>query len=421
MNTEELNINGTRVWKFSSDQGVLGYLGIDSEIGGKSCGGLRFLPDLDAEEIAGLARAMTLKYGFLGLPQGGAKAGLLSAPGESEPERRQRLSDFGGALAPWLKNKRYFPGTDMGITLDDLNIILRSGGIRLKQWQLGCSLSGVYTAATVFAGIVAACRKKNRPIDRCTFALEGFGAVGSSLARFLHEAGSRITAVSTRSGAVYNEQGLDIPLLLARIADGEKNLFLRLPGVKPITREELLELPVDILSPCARHNSITSHNARNIKAWALVSGANNPVTIEAEKILLSREVLCVPDFVANSGGVLGGTMAFAGIGKLRIIRFLTDSFQPVYTDLFISSEKQGISIREYAEKLALSRHRQIKTDRENPAITGKIFQLGLSCYRAGLIPQSLTGRISLPYFANLPVFRGYEHPEQEGRESAPPR
>ena len=416
MDTEELNINGTRVWKFSSDQGVLGYLGIDSEIEGKSCGGLRFLPDLDAEEIAGLARAMTLKYGFLGLPQGGAKAGLLSEPGESESDRKQRLSDFGGALAPWLKNNRYFPGTDMGITIDDLNLLLESGGIRLKPWQLGCRLSGVYTATTVFAGIVAACRRTNRPLNNCTFALEGFGAVGSSLARFLHEAGGCVTAVSIKSGAVYNKQGLDIPLLLARVADGEKNLFLRLPGVKHITREELLELPVDILSPCARNNSITSHNARNIKAWALVSGANNPVTLEAEKILLSRDVLCIPDFVTNSGGVLGGTMDFAGIRELRITRFITDSFQPVYTDLFINSEKQGISIREYAENLALSRHRQIKMDCENPTITGKIFRLGLGCYRAGLIPKSLMSRISLPYFKKLPVFEGYKQPEQEGQE-----
>ena len=217
-----------------------------------------------------------------------------------------------------------------------------------------------YTAATVFAGIVAVCRRKNKPLDLCTFAIEGFGAVGSSLARFLHDAGGRVTAVSTKTGAVYNEKGLDIPLILARISDGEKNLFSNLPGVKDIPREELLELQVDILSPCARNDSITSENARNIKAWALVSGANNPITLEAEKIILARDIINIPDFVANSGGVLGGTMAFAGIDNLRIIRFITDSFQPVYTDLFLRSAKKGISIREYAEKLALSRHQKIK-------------------------------------------------------------
>ena len=407
MSIKKININGTSVWKFTQDKGDLGYLGIDTQIAGKSCGGLRYLEDVDAEEIAGLARAMTLKYGFLGLPQGGAKAGIIAIPGESDSDRKQRLEEFGKAISPWLKKKSYFPGTDMGITIDDLNIILESAGIRLKEWQLGCRLSGVYTAATVFAGIVAACRRKTRPLDKCTFAIEGFGAVGGSLARFLHDAGCLITAVATRSGAVHCEQGLDIPLLLARAAHGEKNLFCDLPGARQITREELLELPVDILSPCARHNSVTTQNAGNIKAWALISGANNPVTAEAEKILLSRNILTIPDFVTNSGGVLGGTMSFAGIEHLRIIRFITDSFQPLYTDLFIRSEKQGISVREYAEKLALKRFQQVKTASENLTITGKIFQLGLLSYRAGLIPKSLMGRISMPYFKKLPVFRGY--------------
>ena len=407
MHIREINIDGTRVWKFTQDKGDLGYLGIDTDIAGKSCGGLRYLEGVDAEEIAGLARAMTLKYGFLGLPQGGAKAGIIAVSGESDSERKQKLEDFGKALSPWLKKGAYFPGTDMGINIDDLNIILESAGIRLKPWQLGCRFSGAYTAATVFAGIVAACRRKDRPLDSCTFAIEGFGAVGGSLARFLHDSGCLVTAVATRSGAVYCEKGLDIPLLLARAEHGEKDLFCDLPGASQITREELLELPVDILSPCARHNSVNAQNAGNIKAWAIISGANNPVTSDAEKILLSRNILSIPDFVTNSGGVLGGTMSFAGIEHIRIIRLITDSFQPLYTDLFIRSERQGISVREYAEKLALKRFQQVKKASENLTITGRIFQLGLLSYRAGLVPKSLMGRISMPFFKKLPVFRGY--------------
>lgn len=407
MNIEELNINGTRVWKILREKQVIGYLGVDSEIAGKSCGGLRYLEDLDAEEIAGLARAMTLKYGFLGIPQGGAKAGIVRIPGESEAARNQKLVDFGKAIAPWLKKNSYFPGTDMGITIDDLNTVLTSAGISLKSWQLGCRFSGVYTAATVFAGIVAVCRRKNRPVDRCTFAIEGFGAVGSSLARFIHDAGGRIKAVSTRHGAIFSEQGLDIPLLLDRSTKGEQDLFSSLAGSSRISGEELRLLPVDIYSPCARHNSITSKNAGNILAWAIVSGANNPVTPEAEAILAARNIICLPDFVANAGGVLGGTMYFAGIGHLRIIRFITDSFQPVYTDLFIGSEKKGVSVREYSETLALQRNRETKRSSENLTLASRIFKLGLSIYRTGLIPKSLMGRISMRYFRNLPVFRGY--------------
>jgi hypothetical protein len=295
----------------------------------------------------------------------------------------------------------------MGITIDDLNIVLKSAGIKLKSWKLGCRYSGVYTAATVFAGIVAVCRRKNKPIDRCTFAIEGFGSVGSSLARFIHDAGGLVTAVSTRHGAVYDKNGLDIPQLLDRTSRGEENLFSSLAETRRISNEELRLLPVDVFSPCARHDSITSGNADSIPAWAIVPGANNPVTPEAERILAAREIICLPDFVSNSGGVLGGTMFFAGIGHLRIIRFITDSFQPVYTDLFLGSEKQGISIREHAEVQARQRQQKVKKDSENPSLTSRIFKLGLTIYRTGLIPRSLMGRISMRYFRNLPVFKGY--------------
>jgi len=404
MKTEELNINRTRVWKFTSGQDLLGYLGIDTEIGGKSCGGLRYLPDVDADEIADLAQAMTLKYGFLGLPQGGAKAGITAPPAESAADRNQRLHEFGLALSPWLQQKKYFPGTDMGISIDDLNIILSAAGIRLKPWQLGCRFSGTYTAATVFQGIISVCREKGRPVQNCTFALEGFGAVGSSLAEMLHQSGGRITAISTSHGAIYNEKGLDIPALLEKVPGGENDLFKGIFSTRPFSGEELKELPVDILCPCARHACITAENADRIKAWAVVPGANNPVTPEAEKILLSRNIMSLPDFVTNSGGVLGGTMAFAGIKHHQILKFIEKNFNPVYMDLFRESAEQVQTMREYAEKLALERHQIIRNASQNPSLSGKIIDSGLKIYRAGLIPKFFMGRASSHYFNNLLVF-----------------
>lgn len=402
---EELSINNTRVWKFSSGREVLGYLGIDSEIAGKACGGLRCISGLDAEEISGLAKAMTLKYGFLGLPQGGAKAGILSLPDESKEVRVKKLSEFGIALKPWLKSGSYFPGTDMGITLDDLRVILDSAGIMLKPWRLGCRDSGLYTAATVFAGILAACGKKGKPLDSCTFALEGFGAVGIPLAEFLHRAGGRIIALSNQSTALYNEKGIDIPLLLEKKRKGHPDPLACITSVQTIPHQEILTLPVDILSLCARHDRITADNAETIRSWAVISGANNPVTPGAEQVLRSMGITCLPDFVTNSGGVLGGTMSFAGIGKPRIIQFLLDRFQPVYDDLFAGAEKQGIPVRKYAEGLALERHKRVKSAAENPGFRKRLLARGLDTYRAGLFPKSLMGRVSISYFRNLPVFR----------------
>lgn len=406
-NCEEMVLNETRVWKFTIADKILGYLGVDSSINGRACGGLRYLIDVDAEEIAGLARAMTLKYGFLGLPQGGAKAGILAGSGESVDDRKKRLEAFGKAIEPWLKKGAFHPGTDMGVSFDDLGVVVQSAGLKLKPWRLGSVNSGFYTAATVFAGIVAACRKKNRPIDNCTFALEGFGAVGSSLAGLIHEAGGKIVALSTREESVYCPQGLDIPSIInSKAEDGQVTLAGR-DGTSKIPHEDLLSLKVDILSLNARHNRVTEENADEIKAWALVSGANNPVTTEAEEALAENRVLCLPDFVTNSGGVLGGTMEFAGVDSIRISRFITDHFQPVYTNLFIESENRDMTLRNYAERLALDRHQRIKEVSENPGGKARVFQWGLSLYRMGLFPAPLMGRISMPYFRKLYIFRDY--------------
>ena len=370
---------------------------------------MRYLADVDSSEVAGLARAMTLKYGFLGLPQGGAKAGIVARPGENKDERAHRISEFGIALAPWLRAGTYFPGTDMGITLDDLRILLDAAGIRLKPWRLGCSESGTYTALTVFEGIASACREKGRTIDSCTFALEGFGAVGSALAGMLFNAGGRILAVSTRYGVAYNQDGLDIPHLLEKIVNGEKDLFQGLASSGPLSPGELKELPVDIFSPCARHDSITAGNAGRIRAWAIVPGANNPVTPEAEKILLSRGILCLPDFVTNCGGVLGGTMAFAGVSKQKILEFIGENFAPVYRDLLDGPAGSGVSIREYAEKTALERHQGIRNNCARPSIPGKILDTGVRVYRAGLVPKFIMGKASLPYFRKLGIFSQLEN------------
>ena len=96
------------------DSTVMGYVVIDSTVGGRSCGGLRMLPDVDEAEIRSLGRAMTLKYGFLGLPQGGAKAGVRGDPEAPQAERWRRLVEFGRAIAPLLRSHVYIPGTDMG-------------------------------------------------------------------------------------------------------------------------------------------------------------------------------------------------------------------------------------------------------------------------------------------------------------------
>ena len=133
-------------------------------------------------------------------------------------------------------------------------------------------------------------------------AVQGFGNVGSYLARFVQEDGATVIAVSDSSGGVHNPNGIDVKLALAH-----KQETGRLEGLKDtetITNEELLELDADVLAPCALEQVITSENADKIKAGLIVEGANGPTTPTADEILEDRGVMVLPDVLANAGGVV---------------------------------------------------------------------------------------------------------------------
>ena len=114
VNLTQETIQGTRLYTLLSGDDVVGYVAVDSAINGRSCGGLRMLPDVGADEMVGLARAMTLKYGFLGLPQGGAKGGVRGDPEAPVDGRRSALARFANGVAPLLRDGTYVPYADMG-------------------------------------------------------------------------------------------------------------------------------------------------------------------------------------------------------------------------------------------------------------------------------------------------------------------
>ncbi len=385
----------------SQGQEVLGYVAIDSTVGGRSCGGLRMLPDIDEPEMRGLARAMTLKYGFLGLPQGGAKAGVLGDPEAPQTERRKRIEAFGQAIAPLLLSRIYVPGTDMGMDNADIRYMLETVGVKVKRRELLGTQSGYYTALTVFAGAKQAARFLGLDISDCSVAVEGFGNVGGELAELFARLNARVVAVSTSRGAIFNPEGLDIKRLRGLAAEAGSRAVDLYPDAERIDRAALLELPVDLLCPCARHHSIHAGNVDRVKARVICAGANNPVTPEAERILFERGVQCLPDFVTNCGGVLGGTMEFASVSKECIEAFIDRRFGARIAWLLDEAAKQRTLPRDIAEPLALSRFDQVRRDACNPTLSSRFFEGGLELYRRGWVPGGLVARLSLPYFEKL--------------------
>jgi len=388
----------TRIFTAINEDRVLGYVAIDSTIHGRSCGGLRMLPDIDEAEIRALARSMTLKYGFLGLPQGGAKAGVIGNPEAPQQERLKRLVEFGHAIKPLLCTKAYVPSSDMGTQNTDIRYMLNAVGVRVGRRELQDNSSGFYTAHSVLAGVIQSARHIGLNLSKCTAAIEGFGNVGRPLAGLLAREGIKIVAISTSRGGLYHPKGLDLDQLI-RLADEAGSRVVEVYHEPEfINREALLELPVDILCPCARWNSLNMNNVPRIAAKIICPGANNPVAPDAERALFERGVLCLPDFVTNCGGVLGGTMEFASINPKRTAAFIERHIGEHIAWLLKEAKAKYVLPREVATPLALHRFEKVAQSAAHPTPIGRLFKVGLELYRRGWIPGSLVSALSPLYF-----------------------
>lgn len=383
------------------DSQVLGHVVIDSFIGQRATGGLRMLPDVSETEIRDLARAMTLKYGFLGIPRGGAKAGVRGDPEAPEAERRQRLSEFARAIAPLLRHRIYAPATDMGTMNADIRFVLETAGVRVPRRERHNTQSGPYTAHTVFVAMQRAARHLDLDLSACRVAIEGFGKVGAPLARLVHTSGARVVAISTSHGALYDPRGLDVPRLIELAAQFGSRVVEMYRDAERLDCAALLELPVEILAPCARGNSIHAGNAVRVAARLICPGANNPLTPDAERALFARGVLCVPDFVANCGGVLGSIMEYAAVSPARIVELLERRIGARIAWLLQTAAAQNVPPREIAEVYAMHRVEQMQRAAAQPTLTRALFGLGQEIYRHGWIPRTLVAPLAQQYFERI--------------------
>lgn len=386
------------VYTVTHESAPVGFLVIDSTVAGRACGGLRMMPDVDELELSLLARDMTLKYGFLGLPQGGAKAGVRGDPEAPQEQRWALLEQFGQALAPLLRTRQYMPGTDMGTNNADIRHLMAAAGAPLYKRELRGTRSGFYTALTVFSTARQAARHLGLDLASCRAAVEGFGRVGGPLAGLLHEAGVRVVAISTSHGALYDPSGLDIPRLQTLATTAGHRVVEHYPDAERLDPPALLELPVELLSPCARHNSIREDNADRLQAPLVCPGANSPLTPGAEQALAARGVLCLPDFVANSGGVLGGTMEFAGLRERQIHDLVQRRFEPRVAELLQEAQRRGVLPRVVAEEVALRQFAEVQKQVAHPTPRGRVLDMGLALHRRGLFPIALVRAFAPRYF-----------------------
>ncbi len=376
---------------------VIGHLVVDSFVNGRSHGGVRMHRDITEEELRLLARTMTLKYGLLGLPFGGAKAGVIGDPEAPREEKRRGLARFGRGLRPLLEREIFVPAGDMGTDLEDIRSMLVEAGIRLERRRLPAVPSGTFTAHSVFACAAASTEALGRSLKRAPVAIQGFGAVGSALAERMHKAGALVVAISTSRGALHDPRGLDVPSLVEAAKRWGSSVVERAPCGTRIDREAVHALPVEVLCPCAGVHAIHEGNAEDVSARVLCPGANNPWTPAAEEVLSRKGILLIPDFVANAGGVLGTAMSYAGFRPAEIESFVQESFRNSTRYLLEAWQRDGIPLRMAAE--ALVEQRRIRDSRPgSPTLPGILMSLGLRLHRRGLVPRALVRAVSRPYF-----------------------
>ncbi len=280
---------------------------------GPAKGGIRFSPEVSLDEVRALAMWMTWKCAVVGIPFGGAKGGVICDPHKLSRAELERLT------RRYATEISILIGPDSDIPAPDMNT-----NPQIMAWMMdtfsmhqGFSVPAVITGKPLAIGgsegrLEATARGVQfvtreamldlgmQPED-CSVVIQGFGNVGSTSARLLHELGCKVVAVSDIHGGVYNPQGIDIYRALRY--SKEHGSLRGLPDTEEITNAELLELPCEVLVPAALENQLTAKNASRVKARLVIEAANGPTTPDADHILNDRGVTVVPDILANAGGV----------------------------------------------------------------------------------------------------------------------
>jgi glutamate dehydrogenase/leucine dehydrogenase len=281
-------------------------------------GGIRFHPDVDLDEVKTLAITMMLKCSLVGIPLGGAKGGATIDPHDyNEKEIEAVARAWARTMSPYIGVDKDIPAPDvntngqiMSYMLDEYEKTVghsEPGMITGKPIDLGGSLGrekatsqgGVYVLEKILEYL------PERSGDKKVI-IQGFGNVGSHAAHILFDLGYTIIGISDSKNALYCESGFDIPKIMEQRQKEKKSLGEMLgnnDGVKIMSNEEFLLQPCDILIPAALENQITKDNAENITTKIILELANNPTSPESDEILERRDIVVIPDFLANAGGV----------------------------------------------------------------------------------------------------------------------
>lgn len=350
-----------------------GYRVHHSTLRGPGKGGVRYSPFVTLDEMKALALLMTFKTALLGLPLGGSKGGIrvdTKKLSERELERLTRrytmeIINMIGPNKDVAAPDMYTDSRTMAWMMDTYSMQKGRtipGVVTGKPIEIGGSIGRTDAPGTGMVYLLQhLCQKLNYNLKKMSVVIQGFGKVGSVVAKHLYNNTCNVIAISEEGGGIYSPDGLDIDKLIKWKQQG--NLLKEYEGknTNPITNDELLSIECDVLIPAAVENQIYSGNADKIECKIILEGANSPTTSQADKILEEKEIIVVPDILANSGGVCVSYFEYIQdmhnyFWKLdRVNREMKTILINTFEEIFKFSKKADSSLRTAAYAISTKR------------------------------------------------------------------
>ncbi len=333
-------------------------------------GGIRYHHEVDPDEVNALASLMTWKTAVVDLPYGGAKGGVNCDPRQMSLAEQQRLTRaFVEGIHDVIGPERDIPAPDMGTNARTMAWIVDEyskfhgyspGVVTGKPVELGGSYGReAATGRGVLFALQNLLADEGKRVADMTYAVQGFGNVGSWASRLIAEQGGKVVAVSDVGGAVRRADGLDIARLSEHVA--RTGSVVGFDGGDAIAAESLLYQPVDVLVPAALGGVIGGQNAGEIRARYIIEGANHPVEPDADEILAKKGITVLPDIYANAGGVTVSyfewvqNISHYRWAEERVNAELQNTMRRAYEDLKAVRKKHGCDFRTAAFALAIAR------------------------------------------------------------------
>ena len=348
--------------------GMKGITVVDNTALGPAKGGIRMTSTVNVEEVFRLARTMTWKNSLADLPFGGGKSGIIANVGTMKRDKKKQVVQaFGRALRPIAPSK-YIAAPDIHMGEEEVKWFVDANGnfksatgkpanMCVKPGEK-CGIPHEY-GSTGYGVSIAALMAANKLLmdpKKMTLAIEGFGNVGSFVAKYMQQAGVKIIAASDSHGCIYKPEGLTFKELTE--AKKKSGTVTKVKGGKILPNGKVFEVPCDMLIPAALPDVVTKSNVNKIKAKIIVEGSNIPMKANIEEELHKKGKLVVPDFLANAGGVISSYAEYRGKNPTDMFKIVKRKMEKNVKNVLSRAEKDNVKPRNAG--LIIAKERVVK-------------------------------------------------------------